>query len=120
METNEMLELILGEVRKVSDKVDRLESRMDNLEKRMDSLEIKVNNIEKKVEKLEIKVNNIEQKAEKLEIKSNAMEVLIKDNFAETQKQVVKVVDILRNEDRQNKEIIKSILYDVEVLKTRI
>lgn len=34
METNEMLELILGEVRKVSDKVDRLESRMDNLEKR--------------------------------------------------------------------------------------
>lgn len=68
METNEMLELILGEVRKVSDKVDRLESRMDNLEKR------------------------------------------------EFQNQTSKISD----ENRQNKEIIKSILYDVAVLKTRI
>ncbi len=68
METNEMLELILGEVRKVSDKVDRLESRMDNLEKR------------------------------------------------EFQNQISKISD----ENRQNKEIIKSILYDVAVIKTRI
>lgn len=72
METNEMLELILGEVRKVSDKVDRLESRIDNLEKR------------------------------------------------EFQNQTSKISDIFRDENRQNKEIIKSILYDVAVLKTRI
>lgn len=72
METNEMLELILGEVRKVSDKVDRLESRMDNLEKR------------------------------------------------EFQNQTSKISDIFKDENRQNKEIIKSILYDVAVLKTRI
>lgn len=80
-----MLELILSEIRKVSDKVDGLEKRMDNLESKV-----------------------------------SEMEISIKNNFSETQNQVVKLVDVLGNEDRKNKEIFKSLLYDVAVLKTRI
>ncbi|XEQ91867.1 Major outer membrane lipoprotein Lpp [Sporomusa carbonis] len=61
-------------------KVNSLETKVDNLETKVDNLEIKVNSLETKVDNLEIKVNSLETKVDNLEIKVNSLETKI-DNL---------------------------------------
>lgn len=51
--------------KKLSNRIDKLEVKVDRLEDKFDKLEVKVDRLEEKFDKLEIKVDIIEKKVEK-------------------------------------------------------
>lgn len=64
MET--ILKQILGEVSKLSSKIDHIDAKVDNLGSKVQSLESKVDNLDSKVQSLEAKVDNLDSKVEGL------------------------------------------------------
>ena len=60
----ELLKLILQELREIKGSLTRLEEKVDKLEKRVGKLEEKVDKLEKRVDKLEEKVGDLEGKVD--------------------------------------------------------
>ena len=93
MAEQELLQLILTEVRSTNEKVDkldarvgRLEQRMDKLEQRMDKLEQRMDKLERRMDKLEQRVGNLEQRVGNLETTVNQNYKLL-ESFYEMQKE---------------------------------
>ncbi|MDF2564521.1 MAG: hypothetical protein K0Q53_916 [Massilibacillus sp.] len=95
-----ILKQILGEVSKLSSKIDHIDAKVDNLDSKVQSLESKVDNLDSKVDNLAERVTLVEQSQVRMEqVMTTNFAALYdaREMQAEFNERIEAKVDILNN-----------------------
>lgn len=112
MDTNEMLSLILNEIKGLKEDVSEIKKDVNILKEDVGTLKEDVGTLKKDVIELKENQKRIENKVDKLENK-------VDKNFKETQDIMFKNTEIIGEEIQQLKTITAMNNYEVQVLKLK-